>query len=69
MKIRAEYVCMGMFVADDLDGDPEAGIRGVGKSPEEAIDDLVIQLIDRAEEQAYKDGIAQGQKEAMYASA
>lgn len=65
MKIRAEYQAMGMYVADDLDGDPEDGLRGVGKSPEEAIDELVEQLIEAAENRGYKAGHADGMKEAM----
>jgi hypothetical protein len=63
MKIRAEYQAMGMWVADDLDGDPEAGVRGAGKSQEAAIDDLVAQLIDRAEDAAYTDGYETAQKD------
>ena len=68
MKIRTEHAAMGMFVADDDDGDPESSPRGVGKSPQEAIDDLVVQLIGAAEERAYKDGHADGMKEAMVAA-
>jgi hypothetical protein len=54
MKIKTEYVCMGIYIADDEDMDPEENVRGTGKSPEEAIGNLFEQLLDRAEEDAYK---------------
>jgi hypothetical protein len=47
MNIRTEYVCMGIFVADADELDPEEGIRGYGKSPEEAVRDLEAKLEER----------------------
>lgn len=56
MKIKAEYVCMGVYVARDDDMDPEENVYGAGRSKEEAVDKLVEELIERAEEKAYGEG-------------
>jgi hypothetical protein len=62
MNIQTEYVCMGVYVADDKDGDPDAGIRGHGKTEAEAINHLVSELIDRAAEDAFKAGQAESNR-------
>jgi hypothetical protein len=49
MKIRTEYACMGIYVADSDELDPEECIRGYGKSPEEAIRDLGAKIEESGE--------------------
>jgi hypothetical protein len=66
MKIRTSHdrppipttACDWSAVTDEYDGAEDAGPQcvGYGKTEHEAIEDLVEQLIDRAQEDAYAEG-------------